>query len=176
VRFFDGGAAVYYRVDGQLPTAGSQPAYARLTPDGELWVALLEKAFAQFRLGQNSYASIAQGWVQEPYRAIAAGSTKNYTPSSYTSDALAQALADELAAGHAMAAGSYSPSHATYITGNHAYNVRSVSLESGAWYVTVYNPYGNDGAAFDDNYWDGLLKLTIDQFRDAFQLVTACLA
>ena len=54
VRFYRDTTEHYYRIDAELPAG---PAYARLTPDGELWVALLEKAFAQFRYGQNSYAS-----------------------------------------------------------------------------------------------------------------------
>ncbi len=54
--------------------------------------------------------------------------------------------------------------------------IRSVAWEDGAWYVTVYNPYGYDWASFDDDSGDGLLRRTIDQFRDAFQIVTACLA
>jgi hypothetical protein len=174
VRFFSGTTEKYYRIDAQLPTSGSNPAYAKLTRNGdELWVPLLEKAFAQFRYGQNSYSSIAGGWMYEAYRAITAASYTSYSTTSRTADQLAQDMANALTAGHAVTAGS--PSTSVWpIVGSHAYNVHAVTYENGVWYVTVYTPWGVDGNSYDSNYNDGLLKLTAADFQAAFGTVQVC--
>ena len=51
VRFYRNNSEVYLRLDADMPNA-----YAKLTPDGETWVMLMEKAYAFFRYGQNSYS------------------------------------------------------------------------------------------------------------------------
>jgi hypothetical protein len=38
----------------------------------------------------------------------------------------------------------------------------------------VYNPWGVDGASYDSNPSDGLLKLTISQFLLSFDTVEIC--
>lgn len=169
IRFFKSGVANYYRVDAQLPTSGSSPAYAKLTRYGsELWVALLEKAFAQFRYGQNSYASIEGGWMDEAYTAITGLGYSSYSTSAYTADALAQKMQNDLLAGHALtaaSAGDIAP-----IVGGHAYEIHAVEYDTttGTWYVTVYNPWGVDGNAWDSNSSDGLLRLTAADFKARF--------
>ena len=176
VRFYRGGSATYYRVDAQLPTIGTSPCYANLTPTGELWVALLEKAFAQFRSGQNSYSSINGGWMHEAYTAITGASYSVYSTGGSTADALAQKMANSLVAGNAVTAASLSSAAPSPIVSNHAYNVHAVTYENGTWYVTVYNPWGYDGRSWDSNPSDGLLKLTASQFQSAFRTVEVCLA
>jgi hypothetical protein len=174
VRFFSGTTEKYYRIDAQLPTSGSNPAYAKLTRNGgELWVPLLEKAFAQFRYGQNSYSSIEGGWMNEAYRAVTGASYTSFSTTSRSADQLAQDMANALAAGHAVTAGS-PPTSVWPIVGSHAYNVHCVTYENGAWYVTVYNPWGVDGANYDTNSGDGLLKLTAAQFQAAYSTVEIC--
>ena len=174
VRFYaSGGAETYYRIDAQLPTSGSSPGYANLTPTGELWVALLEKAFAQYRYGQNSYASLESGYMYEAYIAITGTSFSTSMTGSTSAATLAQNMANSLAAGHAVSAASNNPSSFPIISG-HAYNVHSVSLVGGAWYVTVYNPWGFDGASYDSNPGDGLLTLTASQFQSLFGYVQVC--
>jgi hypothetical protein len=172
VRFYSGSSEVYYRIDAQLPTSGSSPAYAKLTPSGELWVALEEKAFAQFRSGQNSYASLNYGMMDEAYRALTGASYSSLSVGG-SADTLAQNMANALAAGHAVTAGSISASPSPIVSG-HAYNVHTVTYENGTWYVTVYNPWGYDGKSYDSNSGDGLLKLTITQFQACCLLFVTC--
>lgn len=172
VRFLKSGVENYYRIDAQLPTYGSSPAYANLTPSGELWVSLVEKAFAQFRSGLNSYASIDGGWMSEGYAAITGASYSSISTGTQTASTLAQNMANALAAGHAVAAGS--STGVAPIVGGHAYSVQSVQQIGGVWYVSVYNPWGVDGMAYDSNPNDGLLLLTIDQFQAAFVTVQIC--
>jgi hypothetical protein len=174
VRFYQNGSETYYRVDAQLPSNGGSPWYAKLTPQGALWVALEEKAFAQERFGQNDYSSLASGWMDEGYRAVTGASYTSQSTSG-SADTLAQSMANSLAAGHAVTAASPGGSPAPII-GNHAYNVYSVFNQSGVWYVTVYNPWGFDGTSWDSNSSDGLLTLTASQFQSCFSTVETCSA
>jgi Calpain family cysteine protease len=77
VRFINNGVADYVTVDRYMPsTAGGNFVYCNMgtklaNPENELWVALLEKAYAQINesgwIGQdgtNSYDGIASGYVE----------------------------------------------------------------------------------------------------------------
>jgi hypothetical protein len=176
VRFFKGdGTEAYYRIDAQLPTVGDTPAYARLTRNGQaLWVPLLEKAFAEFRYGQNSYSSIEGGWMGEAYTAVA-GAASTGMWANGDPDVLAQLMAAALAQGNAVTAGSYVDSTGPII-GGHAYEIHAVEYDtaSGSWYVTVYNPWGIDGVNYDSNPNDGLLRLTVGDFQAHFEAVDIC--
>jgi hypothetical protein len=176
VRFLEtDGSEAYHRIDAQLPTVYGTPAYARLARNGQaLWPALLEKAFAEFRYGQNSYASIEGGWMGEAYTAVAGipstGMWADGDPNS-----LAQMMAAALARGNAVTAGSYADSTGPII-GGHAYEVHAVACDAatGQWYVTVYNPRGIDGVNYDNNPNDGLLRLTMADCQAHFEAVDIC--
>jgi hypothetical protein len=149
VRFYRGGLETYLRVDTDLPGQSYSPYsytyYARLSPEGELWVPLVEKAFAQFRTGQNSYASIYSGSRAEGLSDITGAGTTSFSQAS-SPDAVAQYISTNLLAGHPVTAG----------TTTHAYMIKSVDNVSGAWYVTVYDPYGAES------------RLTMSSFQQTF--------
>ncbi|MFM7151382.1 MAG: C2 family cysteine protease, partial [Gemmataceae bacterium] len=66
----------FYRVDDDLPVfslLNTRPAYADLGASNSMWVAIMEKAYAHYRTGENSYESIEGGWMTEVYPAL--GST-----------------------------------------------------------------------------------------------------
>jgi hypothetical protein len=175
VRFYRSGAPVYVRVDGDLPVySGTSLAYARLSPQGETWVPLAEKAYAELRTGQNTYDSINAGWMGNVYREVTGLSTMDLSTSTLGSS-LAQYMSDQLAAGHALtAASSSSPSGP--IVGGHAYMVKSVQIGAGGTYITVYNPWGIDGATYDSNPYDGVLQVTLAQFQSSFVALSAAQA
>jgi hypothetical protein len=175
VRFYRGGTATYWRIDAQLPMGGS-PIYANVTPNGALWVALLEKAFTEFRTGEDSYASINNGWMDEAYTAIT-NNSYSMTSTAGSADSLAQSMASSLAAGNAVTAATLTsePSGSPMVS-NHAYNIHSVTNVNGTWYVTVYNPWGWDGTSWDANTYDGLLTVTASQFQSWFTTVEVCYA
>jgi hypothetical protein len=163
------GSETYYRIDAQLPVYGGNLIYGQLTRNGQaLWVPLLEKAFAEFPYGKNSYASIEGGWMYEGYAAITGSS---YTALGTTGDgaALAQMIASNLSSGHAVTAASYWNSGGM-IVASHAYMVKAVDYDTstGTWYITVYNPWGVDGRSYDSNYGDGLLRLSVADFEAHF--------
>ena len=58
------------------------------------------------------------------------------------------------------------------VVGSHAYQVVSIDSSN---YVTVYNPWGVDGRSWDSNYYDGLLRLSIDQIQDNYVAIVTAL-
>ena len=173
VRFYNGsGQANYMRVDGTLPAYGMTPAYAKLSPEGEFWAALAEKAYAEFRTGANTYASLNAGWMDPVYQAVTNAATNTvYT----TIGSLATTMSDLLAAGHAVTAASVAQPVGPAV-GGHAYMVKTVETVGGDSYVTVYNPWGYDGVSWDSNASDGLLKMTLSTFKQNFFAVSYCMA
>ena len=49
-------------------------------------------------------------------------------------------------------------------------------VDQGQTYVTVYNPWGIDGKAWDSNSADGLLTLSIDDVQSQFMAFVVCTA
>jgi hypothetical protein len=177
VEFDDGTYGVrlgsrFYRVDNDLPVSSSSstsPEYANLGRDNSLWVAAVEKAFAHYRTGANSYASLERGWPVEVNRAFNAKSPGEQSIASYANATqLANHVFDlwhhyqAVTVGfQGLKAGSVG---APLITG-HAYTVmsfvRNVSgLITG---ITLRNPWGRDGAGHDTNPNDGLVTVTPQQ-------------
>jgi Ca2+-binding RTX toxin-like protein len=168
VRFYRGGAEVYLRLDADMPSA-----YAKLTPDGETWVMLMEKAYAFFRYGSNCYSSIEGGWMSTVVGELTGASSQTqWTGGSATS--LASYIGTNLAAGHSITLGSYSTA-ASPVVGGHAYMVKSIEGVGDAAYVTVYNPWGVDGRSYDSNYNDGLLRLSIAKIQECFSATVVAL-
>ena len=168
VRFYRGGAEVYLRLDADMPSA-----YAKLTPDGETWVMLMEKAYAFFRYGSNSYSSIEGGWMSTVITELTGASSQTqWTGGSAAS--LASCISTSLAAGHSVTLGSYS-NPVSPIVGGHAYMVKSIEGADADAYVTVYNPWGVDGMSYDSNYNDGLLRLSMAQIQACFSAVVLAL-
>ena len=171
VRFHRDGGEVYVRADAELPAYyGTLPAYAKLTGDGELWVALAEKAYAQFRTGENSYASLASGWMNVVYTEVTGLAADKAFTSIMSLEALAGYISDSLQNGSAVSAGTYG-STVTPIVKSHAYVVMSIADVGGQWYVTVYNVWGQDGREWDDNYDDGLVTISLEMFKQNFSAV-----
>jgi len=169
VRFYRDGQPVYVRIDGELPSyeGSPKPATAQFSADGESWVAFVEKAYAQFRLNENSYGSLNGGWMDGVYTQITNMAAGGPLTSTLSSDALAQYIAENLDDGHAVSAGTGSGVEAPLI-GSHAYVVTSIENVDGEWYVTVFNVWGRDGKDWDDNYFDGLVTISLTMFQDNF--------
>ena len=170
IRFYRSGQEVYFRIDADLPVrSGGSLTYAKLSPQGELWVSLVEKAYAHFRYNQNSYQSISGGWMDTVYREVTGGSAQwRYTSGSLSY--LASYIRGALNSGYALTLGSYSNAPSP-VVGSHAYVIKSIDANDN---VTVYNPWGVDGRSWDANYSDGLLTLSISQIQNSYlALITA---
>jgi hypothetical protein len=159
----------YYRVDNDLPvsSAGStRPAYAQLGAQNSMWAAVVEKAFAHYRRGQNSYASIEWGWSVEMNRAFRSTSAGEKSIATYTSaTALANDVGARAGSGQAVTIG-FSGAKKTTSSGaplvmGHQYIVSSVQRNSAGVVVsiTLRNPWGVDGAGSDGRD-DGFVTVT----------------
>jgi len=149
VQFFNAsGVKTYLRIDGELPTTswGGQ-AYDATGAQGDIWAALLEKAWTYYRDDQGSYDSINAGYMSEASTAL--GLTNQTIWSATSATSLLAQLASLLAAGDAV----------TYATntdmanliGSHAYTVDHVVTDSKGNITAVVfrNPWGIAGAGDD---------------------------
>ena len=175
VRFYNNAGAVsYYRVDADLPVLNSgsfTPKYADLGTGDSMWVPILEKAFAFFRSGANSYASLHGGGMSEPFRALgttAAGITNMWVAGNQNATLLNIRAA--LLAGKAVSAGTppVAPTNGCPCVGWPAYTVDSVQVVGGVPVsITLRNPWSVDGAG-SDGVNDGYVTATASQFFGYF--------
>ena len=160
----------FYRVDNDLPVNSStsaQPAYAGLGPQNSMWVAVLEKAFAHYRRGQNSYASIEGGWAVEINRAFRSPSAGEKSIRSYgNATALANDIAARAAGNQAVTIGFTGNGKKAVAGGaplimDHQYTVASIVRNSAGVITRIIlrNPWGTDGAG-NDGANDGLVSVT----------------
>jgi hypothetical protein len=157
----------FYRVDDDLPVtslSSSNPAYANFGAEGSMWVAIVEKAYAHYRTGANSFASLEGGWSIHVNQAFGSTSAGERSISSYGN---ATAMANDIyarwnsyqAVTVGFAGGSIA-SGARLVNG-HMYTVWSVSRNSAGQVtsITLRNPWGTDGVGSDGND-DGLVIVT----------------
>ncbi len=142
------GVADYVTVNRQLPAYSNgtfaYSNYGRSVTDSTvpLWIALAEKAYAQWnhtgksgRNGTNTYAAIEGGWMG----VVNAQITGTNATAHYMSSATQQTLINALAAGKAVTIGS--KSDATALVGAHAYSITGYDANTGRF--SLFNPWGN---------------------------------
>lgn len=167
VRYYKDGIPVYVRVSNQVP-AGPYGGYGYAQPGetGAVWAPVMEKAFAWFRDGSNTYASIAAGWMSEAYQAlgvtwvdfwIGANESSFY---SIVSLSLSSGLAVTLA----------TTVNPPSLVGNHAYTLVSATMVNGAGQYVVRNPWGISGTSIEDS--EGFAVLTYSDITKNFVLGT----
>jgi hypothetical protein len=152
-------------VNADLATLpGGRPAYAQLGSDNSLWVALVEKAYADYvNPKADSYTTISGGWMGDAFTALGLRSTSTFSAAS--ANALATLVQKDLKAndfvtmGTASYVGASSP-----LAAGHAYEIDSVTLnkQGAITSVTLRNPWGNDIAN------GGYLTVSAQQVFSAF--------
>lgn len=162
----------FYRVDNDLPVRSStdtNPANAGFGANGSMWVAVVEKAFAHYRTGANSYGSIEGGWGVEANRAFGTTAAGDRDIHSYSS---ATALANEIfSRWNSFSAvtigftGKKVASATVPLVMGHMYTVMNVIRNSAGTVTSIVlrNPWGYDGAGNDSNTNDGLVSVTPSQ-------------
>jgi hypothetical protein len=159
----------FYRVDDDLPVniGSTATAYAALGAQNSMWVAVVEKAFAHYRTGANSYASIENGWSVEINRAFGSSSAGEKSISSYSN---ATALANDIynrwntyqAVTIGFLSARVSGANAPLVM-SHMYTVMNVIRNSAGTVtgIVLRNPWGFDGGgSTDSNTSDGLVTVT----------------
>lgn len=152
IRFYTNSIADYVTVNRRLPTLGNGTlAYSGLglsasSSSTSLWVALAEKAYAQWnetgnagRDGTNTYAGIEGGWMSNVNAQVLGYSSSNYATATTTK----QQLINFLGSGKAVTIGTKS-SVASGWVGGHAYIVNSYNAGNDTF--DLYNPWGTSHA------------------------------
>ena len=170
VQFQRDGNNVYLRVDGELPTwSDGSLTYADTGAQGSLWVAIMEKAFANFRGSTSSYVTIDNGgWMSEGYSAL--GTTSDSIWNATDADDLLKQIRSLLTSGKSVTYATSSDPSGNLI-GNHAYMIDRVGIDSaGNATITLRNPWGIDGAG-NDGVNDGYVTLTANEVFASFVAV-----
>ncbi|MBD2228711.1 C2 family cysteine protease [Calothrix anomala] len=180
-------ASDYVTVDRWLPTNVSGEGYTgqRFAKYDNLnlglWVALAEKAYAQFAesgLSQrdsnaNSYGSIEGGWGYRVMPSLTGISGGYYADTSWSNTgtrsgaflSLSQ-IATMLTTGKAMTADTIS-NPGLNIVGGHEYTIISADTTNGT--LTLYNPWG----VTRQGETNGVLTLSYNDFRNNFLIINA---
>jgi hypothetical protein len=155
----------FYRVDSELPVDSNGNllfANCGQSTPSSMWVAVVEKAFANYRTGANTYESIEGGWSSEifnAWRGTGVGSA------GFDSYANATALANDIYTRWVqgdVCLGIHNPNGVTNVFGGHEYTVYGFTRDSSGNIngIVLRNPWGYDGAGNDSNTSDGLVTVT----------------
>jgi fibronectin type 3 domain-containing protein len=158
VEFYSHATPTFVRVSNDISTGeywGYE--YARPGADNTMWAPVMEKAYAYFRTGANTYASLSSGWMGDVYAAFNV-SSEDFMPSAYSAGALYTMLSTDLADGEAVTLGT---DNAPNLVSGHAYTLISASDVNGTIEYVVRNPWGISGDSLEDS--NGYATLTYAQ-------------
>jgi hypothetical protein len=174
------GQPVDIRVDGDLyARAWGGPAYASslggsTEPDKmELWVPLMEKAYAQWKGG---YETVGSGGIAGKVMGEVLGKDYDYINlNSGNKDRVFEQIKEAAAQKRPMAAGTYGTDQAdrytnTGVYANHAYSVLGTEEENGVKYVKLRNPWGQSEYGYDGKN-DGIFRIELDKFAELYRAV-----
>lgn len=157
----------FYRVDSDLPArSNGSLAYAGFGDQGSMWIPIVEKAFAQYRVANgfnNAYWALNGGLSDELFRAFGAGYSSANAIGNYNSpDELRDNIVGFLADGCAVTIGTNETlADGTPLVPTHAYAVIGSSTVNGLTYFALWNPWGFDGAG-DDGEDDGVVTISMN--------------
>ncbi|MBD2254529.1 pre-peptidase C-terminal domain-containing protein [Nostoc parmelioides] len=167
MRFYSNGEAQYVTVDRRIPTN-----IAAKTNNGVIWVALVEKAYAQWRewaTNTPGYNVIGNGGSFYRHLTSITGKNSTYIDPFHGNVATTYSAIDTaLASGKAIAIARITPNSTDYIVGYHAYSVTNVySNANGERRIIVRNPWGVDGRTLSGSN-DGFIDLAFDNISKHF--------
>lgn len=171
VRVYDkpGGPEKWIEVDAELPVRlGLLKSYGRSADMDELWVSLVEKAFAKWRGGYEKIGN--KGSAGEALTALT-GRRWQFTRLKGGEAAVAARLKEDLSKGRVMVAATLSNPRkleGTGLTDAHSYSLLGLKEEGGKVFVTLRDPRGwtQQGAGKED---EGRFELELSVFIRAFQ-------
>lgn len=102
------------------------------------WSALLEKAYAYYRFGNNSYHSLESGLMRDVYYQLTNSTAKSSTY-SFNSNQLVSFFDDKFMNGYATSSSSYIPFYPTEVYSRHAYANMNLSLNTS--HFVLMGPY-----------------------------------
>ncbi|SEG94051.1 Calpain family cysteine protease [Actinacidiphila yanglinensis] len=161
------GQPVEVTVDNQLPVDHSgKPVYAP-TPDNVMWVAIYEKAYAQFSGG---YQNISGGLGDQGMHEITGLPTTLTTPGSMSLADMNQKIKE----GHAVTVDSVPHLNSVddRLVGEHEYSVQSVNTEAHPPTITLFNPWGRNSEKMNPPV-PATVTVTESQYQQYFREVSS---
>jgi hypothetical protein len=183
VRFSNYGTVDYLTVDRYLPTnAAGNAIYAGWgggsysNSNNELWVALLEKAYAQLnqsgwigRNTTNTYAGLDYGYPSVVLGQLTGETTAYhaiYSQTPTTASASITDLINAYSAGRMVALDSKMTGVASAIVADHIYTLLSYTATTDRF--LLFNPWGVNGNYDGSQFKPGFVELTRQQLIDNF--------
>lgn len=189
VRLYDkSGAPKHVTIDGQLYSKNGGLHYGKGTDRKELWVPLMEKAYAKMNGGYEAIGNGGNGGTA--LTAITGKPSEYVTNRSLGSDALYARLREATEHRRPMTANTFSKGDtkkdkaygANGLSSWHVYSVLGAGEQGGDRYVTLRNPWASneysnpgyvtdvdrdgDGALDGD---DGVFRMKLSDFRQQFR-------
>ncbi len=159
-------------IDRDLPQSSFGSArYGKSREGKELWVGLLEKAYAQWKGG---YEPIGNGGYPGEVIAALTGKTTTYSSSEHTDENVLFTNIKNGAANHkAMTSPTFGKDAGVDYSGTgvyawHVYTVLGAVEESGTKYVQLRNPWGSSEPGSDGKD-DGIFKMKLTDFTKLYQ-------
>ncbi|MGA9525906.1 MAG: C2 family cysteine protease [Myxococcaceae bacterium] len=170
VRFYEGPyhsepKQVEITIDGQLPGRSGR-LYGHGSNAQELWVGLIEKAYAQWK---GDYEAIGNGGSPGDVMSAVLGRPESFTWNSGLPDDVRYGeLKTALAAGQSIVAATFGEDQSALYTGtglyaSHGYSVHGVSEENGEKFVQLRNPWGQSEPS-GDGVDDGSFRMSLKEF------------
>jgi hypothetical protein len=173
VTFHSGGRKVPITVDAdlprlRLPLLDAASVYGGSTQEGELWPALLEKAYAQWKGGYDAIGN--GGSASQALAEISGKPTQILTLKGVDPNRLAEQLDTLARAGAPMTATTPAGAKVTGIVPWHVYTVDGVEQRDGQPWVRLRNPWAyHEPSGHGPN--DGAFLLPVKDFAAAFDLL-----
>lgn len=151
-------------VDDEVPVNDSgDPVYAGASADGESWVMIYEKAYAEFSGG--SYESIEWDFAETAMEAMNGQDFNRRNPDDMSDAELIGNLENGMATVDTVGQGEDDKTIDTFgdenIVARHTYVVKDVSEKDGETFVELYNPWGYNHPT-----------LTLDEVREVSDRIT----
>lgn len=168
VQFKRGGATTYVRVDGDLPSNGYYAnglMYEHPGASGDIWAAVMEKAYAEYRTGAWNYSSLNNGYFGSVFSDLGVGYSAFGSGGANFNN-----IVNALNSGKGVTIGTNSGIvGGAPLIGYHTYTVTSAWNSGGTQYVQLRNPWGYDGTGNDGNSGDALVTMTLGQLNQNLQ-------
>jgi hypothetical protein len=171
VRFFEGSRQVNITVDGDQATGASGSSrYGKSRDSKELWVGVIEKAYAQWKGG---YEAIGNGGHASAVMTALTGRGTGWSSTKSNLDALYTQVQRGAQSNKPMAAPTFGKDSGVDYTGTgvyawHMYSVLGASEENGTKYIQLRNPWGRSEHGSDGKD-DGIFKMKLEDFAKLYQ-------
>ena len=134
----------FYRVDGDMPVNSSgNLKYANLGVDDSVWVAVIEKAYADYRDNANTYSNLGGGRTKPVYESFGGTSSGATTFANDKVNDAMDFVINKMASGQAISTLIINATTGSTLVNSHWYMIESVDKAHSK--ITLRNPWGDAG-------------------------------